>query len=242
MAATPKPSLTILQHSEKCLPSGLGTSWRGRGTEAAGSGCLQRYSRATLQRQSLHAKPSGKRRASHGGGATRVAARGGAGESPPSGAPSTSSPSSSPHGSGPKHRVAGFVTRGVTWVLVPLLVLSLLTETARAIVANATLLMALGLLIGAAAGGVLHEIWVELTQPQSAREAGAPWDLVVLVILFTALKAPALNRATWAGHVLPHIANGGLWQAVIQFYRWRQQRGQQGNGREQTEGRAPAMA
>lgn len=205
-------------------PEGRSTTWRVVSNAGAGKTCLMRWRGATWQRRQSGVLPSwacGRRR---GAAATAVAgARASSREAPPRGKLSQGVPQEPGRpGSWLGHQIARVTTVGVKWVLVPLLVLSLLVETGYAIRDNTTLLMSMGLVLGAAAAGLAHEVWVEVAPSESARMARVPWHLGILAVLFIALKA--IVRPMWAGLLCTHVANGGLWQIIVLFFRWQQQK------------------
>eukprot|EP00271_Cylindrocystis_brebissonii_P006937 TRINITY_DN198_c0_g1_i1.p1 TRINITY_DN198_c0_g1~~TRINITY_DN198_c0_g1_i1.p1 ORF type:complete len:282 (+),score=32.38 TRINITY_DN198_c0_g1_i1:191-1036(+) len=108
------------------------------------------------------------------------------------------------------------------WVIIPFAFVSVAAELLYALKEGMGIFVIIGLVMGSALAGVLHELVLDVTGVQKA--ASPPWHLAFVALAFALLKAPFPALPPFARAFLPFLANGALWQVGLITFRSQQKR------------------
>jgi len=109
-------------------------------------------------------------------------------------------------------------------LLIPILTVTFLMEASYCIAQNKELFIPIGLLAGSVFAEILKETAVELSQ--NLKEGGFPWHLLAMALIFSLIKFLGPFYPYWGGILLPHFANGGLWQTIWLTRNWHKNQSQ----------------
>eukprot|EP01018_Ginkgo_biloba_P006602 Gb_30168 [translate_table: standard] len=97
-------------------------------------------------------------------------------------------------------------------LFIPVMVITSLMEIFYSIAQNKELLIPISMLAGCAFAEFFKETATELSQ--NLKEGGFPWHLLIIGSVFALIKIPGPHYPYWGRIILPHFANGGLWQTI----------------------------
>jgi hypothetical protein len=108
------------------------------------------------------------------------------------------------------------------WLAIPVLAVSMLSEISYTLLQEKVLIIATGMVGGAAFGGMMKDTALELCSDFETGEVA--WHLIALGLFFAALKFLGPYLPIWGRVSVPHFANGGLWQVIKLANDWSKQR------------------
>ncbi|XP_024529839.1 uncharacterized protein LOC112346051 isoform X2 [Selaginella moellendorffii] len=113
-------------------------------------------------------------------------------------------------------RLSDLVWTALKWLTIPVLLVSSASELAYTLVHGKALFVPVSMLLGIALAGIMNEVAKEVSP--SLRK-GFPFHLVVIGVGFGLIKMPGPSYPFWGRIILPHFANGGLWQTCYLIWR-----------------------
>ncbi|KAJ7559903.1 hypothetical protein O6H91_04G106000 [Diphasiastrum complanatum] len=115
-------------------------------------------------------------------------------------------------------RLSDVAWSAAKWLLVPVILLSSLSEISYSLVQNKEFLIPIGMLAGSFLAGVLKDAAVELSEDLQKGEV--PWHLIAIGFLFSLVKFPGPSYPYWGRVLLPHFATGGLLRTFFFAWSW----------------------
>ncbi|CAM6050727.1 unnamed protein product [Sphagnum compactum] len=108
------------------------------------------------------------------------------------------------------------------WLAIPVLLVSALSEVSYTLMQEKIFLIPAGMLGGFAFAGMVKETALEMCEAlESVQVTEVPWHIIVVGFFFLLVKAMGPHFPAWGRVVLPHFANGGLWQTMRLLNQWR---------------------
>lgn len=109
-------------------------------------------------------------------------------------------------------------------LLIPILAVTFFMEASYCVAQNKELFIPFGLLAGCVFAEILKETAIELSQ--NLKEGGFPWHLLAIALIFSFMKVLGPFYPYWGRILLPHFANGGLWQTIWLTRNWHKNQSQ----------------
>ncbi|CAK9225796.1 unnamed protein product [Sphagnum troendelagicum] len=107
------------------------------------------------------------------------------------------------------------------WIMIPVLLLSVLNEVSYTLMQEKLLLIPISMIGGIMFVGILNEVFADISG--DVEKIKFPWHLFAIGIVFVLVKGVAPSFPRWAQFILPHFANGGLWQVIWLANLWKKQ-------------------